>query len=211
MNQLMIGDVAPDFTTKNTTQGYFNLHDYKKGKWTLFCSHPADFTPICDGELCTMENWKDRFDKLNTVLIGLSVDTMESHEKWLAQFEEIDNLKFSFPIIADGDRTISKLYGMIRDDHELSKTVRSCFVIDQNNIVRATITYPAEVGRNFIEIIRLITALQLATKFPIATPVNWEPGADVVIHPKFDKSKYTEQFGEFKEVKPYLFRVKQPM
>lgn len=215
MKNLMIGDVAPDFTTYNYTTfegkkyGPVKLHNYKHGMWCILASHPADFTPVCDGELCTMQSMFRDFLDMGVMMIGLSVDSMDSHEKWMKQFKELDNLYFQFPIIADENKEISKLYNMIRDDHENTKTVRSTFIIDPNNIIRAICTYPAEVGRDFNEIKRVIKALQLSDKHPIATPVNWKEGAEVVVHPKLPKEDYDKVFPQgTREVKPYLHKVK---
>jgi len=214
MNNLMIGDVAPDFTTHNYTKfekekyGAFHLHGYKHGMWCLLASHPADFTPVCDGELCTMQSMFKEFLKMKVQLVGLSVDSMESHEKWMKQFKEIDNLSFDFPIIADENREIATKYGMVRSEQEHTKTVRSTFIIDPDNIIRAICTYPAEVGRDFNEIKRVITALQLSDKHPIATPVNWKEGAEVVVHPSLPKEDYNKVFPQgTRELKPYLHKV----
>lgn len=204
----MINDKAPNFSTYNTTKGYFELHDYKHGMWLVFCSHPADFTPVCDGELCTMQSMMQDFIEMDTMLVGLSVDSMDSHKKWMNQFKEMDNLEFKFPLIADENKEISKLYGMIRDDHNDNKTVRSTFIIDPYNNIRAIMTYPAELGRDFNEIKRCVKSLQLSSKYPIATPVNWKEGAEVIVHPKLAKEDYEKTFPQgTREVKPYLHKV----
>jgi peroxiredoxin (alkyl hydroperoxide reductase subunit C) len=181
-----IGDKAPDFVA-TTTQGVVNFPVDYSGKWVIFFSHPADFTPVCTSEFMTFANMQDDFTKLNTQLIGLSIDGLYSHIAWLRtikekiEFNGMKNIEVKFPLIEDITMEIAGKYGMIQPGESSTKAVRAVFFIDPFGIVRAMIYYPLSLGRNFEELKRVIIALQTADNFAVATPANWEPGDDVMI------------------------------
>ena len=205
-----LGDIAPDFEA-DTTDGKVNFHDWKKDSWAVLFSHPKDFTPVCTTELGYTAKLKDEFDKRNVKVIGLSVDPVDSHVKWEKDIEETQGQAVNFPMIGDTDRSVATLYDMIHPNANDTMTVRSVFVIDPNNKVRLTITYPASTGRNFDEILRVIDSLQLTDKFKVATPVNWKHGDDVIIVPAVSNDDAKKLFpGGWDEKKPYLRLVKQP-
>src|SRR5262245_37508435 len=179
---LRIGDVAPDFEAE-TTEGPIRFHDWIGNSWVILFSHPKDFTPVCTTELGAVAKLKSEFEKRSVKAIGLSVDPLQDHKNWTKDIEETQNCKLNFPLLADGDRTVASLYGMIHSNANDTFTVRSVFLIDPNKKVRLMITYPASTGRNFDEILRVIDSLQLTDKFKVATPVNWKQGDDVIIVP----------------------------
>src|SRR5690606_27299987 len=179
---LQIGDLAPDFTAV-TTQGIIGFHDWLKGSWGVLFSHPKDFTPVCTTELGYTERLRPEFEKRGVKVIGLSVDPVDDHERWADDIEATQGARPRFPIIADAERTVANLYGMLHPKADSTHTVRSVFIIDPNKKIRATITYPASTGRNFDEILRVIDSLQLTDKHKVATPVNWQVGQDVIIVP----------------------------
>lgn len=208
---LRIGDDAPDFTVQSTV-GEFTLSKYLQGSWGLFFSHPADYTPVCTTELGATQRLIPEFTKRNVKPFALSVDSVDRHTGWIKDINETQNVNVDFPIIADENRKVSSLYGML-DQTNLEKqtgmplTVRSVFIIDPNLKIRLILTYPASCGRNFDEILRVIDSLQLTDKVKVATPANWKKGDDAIIVPSVDNTKAKELFGEFKEVKPYLRTV----
>ena len=207
---LRLGDVAPDFTAE-TTDGTISFHDWKKGSWAVLFSHPADFTPVCTTELGATAALKGEFDKRNTKAIAISVDPIESHKGWAGDIGEVGGTALNFPIIADPDKTISIAYDMIHPGEGDTSTVRSVFIIDTNDKVRLTLTYPKSVGRNFDEIVRVIDALQLTDKASIATPVNWQPGGKVIVPPTVSTEDAIAKYGDSVEVvKPYLRWIPQP-
>jgi len=207
---IRLGDVAPDFKT-NTTQGEISFHDWKKGAWAVLFSHPKDFTPVCTTELGYTAKLKAEFEKRNVKVIGLSVDSVESHLKWEKDIEETQGQAVNFPMIGDPDRKVATLYDMIHPNANDTLTVRSVFVIDPNNKVRLTITYPASTGRNFDEVLRVIDSLQLTDKHKVATPVNWKSGDDCIIVPSVSNDDAKAMFPNgWNEQKPYLRVVKQP-
>jgi len=207
---LRLGDEAPNFTAE-TTEGTINFHDWKQGSWAVLFSHPADFTPVCTTELGFTAKLKDEFAKRNTKALALSVDSLEDHKAWVGDIEETQGTAVNFPIIADADRAVSTLYDMIHPNANATLTVRSVFVIDDQNKVRLTITYPASTGRNFNEIIRVIDSLQLTDGYKVATPVNWEHGQDVIVVPALSDEEATAAFpAGFETVKPYLRVTPQP-
>ncbi len=207
---IRLGDIAPDFTA-DTTQGKIDFHEWKKDSWAVLFSHPKDFTPVCTTELGYTAKLKDEFAKRNVKVIGLSVDSVESHHKWEGDIEETQGTAVNFPMIGDPDRNVANLYDMIHPNANDTMTVRSVFVIDPSNKVRLTITYPASTGRNFDEILRVIDSLQLTDKYKVATPVNWKSGDDVIIVPAVNNDQAKELFpGGWDEKKPYLRLVKQP-
>lgn len=182
----LIGDRAPEFIA-DTTKGKIHFPHNFKGKWIVFFSHPADFTPVCTTEFMGFERAHEDFKKLNTELVGLSIDDLKSHKKWLETIEEkinfngISHIHIDFPLIDDANREIAIKYGMIHPQASDTKTVRAVFIIDPKGIIRAILYYPLTNGRFVPEIIRLVTALQVSDGFDVATPVNWLPGDDVII------------------------------
>jgi thioredoxin-dependent peroxiredoxin len=207
---LQLGDIAPDFEAE-TTQGKIKFHDWLGNSWGVLFSHPKDYTPVCTTELGYTAKLKPEFDKRGVKVIGLSVDPLGSHEGWSKDIAETQGHAVNFPMIADADRKVSDLYGMIHPKANDTLTVRSVFVIDPNKKVRLTITYPASTGRNFDEILRVIDSLQLTDKHKVATPVNWKQGEDVIIVTSVNDQDAQKLFPQgFKTIKPYLRVVKQP-
>ena len=206
---IRLGDEAPNFTA-DTTEGNIDFYQWKDGKWAVLFSHPADFTPVCTTELGRTAALKDEFDKRNTKAIAVSVDPLESHQGWAPDIAEVGGTELNFPIIADPDRKVSEAYDMIHPGAGDTSTVRSVFIIDPNNKVRLTLTYPKSVGRNFDEIVRVLDALQLTDRFPISTPVDWEPGQKVIVAPTVSTDDAKARFEDVNEVKPYLRWAKQP-
>ena len=211
MSNLTLGSVAPDFT-QNSSQGKLHFHEYIEGKWALFFSHPADFTPVCTTELGETAKLKKEFDKRGVKVLALSVDSEESHKKWIPDINETQNCNVDFPIVADEDKSVSTAYGMFHPLANDKFTVRSVFFIDPNKKIRAIITYPASTGRNFQEILRVIDSLQLTDGYKVATPVNWKDGEDVVIAPALqDPEDLKQRFPKgYKVIKPYLRMTPQP-
>eukprot|EP01098_Paradermamoeba_levis_P012527 TRINITY_DN549_c0_g1_i1.p1 TRINITY_DN549_c0_g1~~TRINITY_DN549_c0_g1_i1.p1 ORF type:complete len:241 (-),score=49.97 TRINITY_DN549_c0_g1_i1:39-734(-) len=203
---LRIGDVAPDFVAE-TTSGNINFHEFIGDSWCLFCSHPADFTPVCTTELGELSKRLPNFQKRNCKVIALSVDGVEDHKNWIQDVNETQHTSLTYPIIADKDRKISQKYGMLDQTNLLSGlplTVRAVFIIDPKKIVRLILIYPASCGRNFDEIERVLDSLQLSSSSPVTTPADWKVGEDVIVAPNVDDQKAKELFGEFATVKPYL-------
>ena len=208
---IQLGDVVPDFTQKST-EGDISFHNWIGDGWAILFSHPKDFTPVCTTELAEVARLKPEFDKRNIKPIALSVDSVDSHQGWLADIKETQGSAVNFPILADADRTVSDLYGMIHPNADDTLTVRSVFIIDPNKKLRLTLTYPASTGRNFDEILRVIDSLQLTEYHKVATPVNWQDGDDCVIVPAItDPDQMKELFPKgWKELKPYLRMTPQP-
>ncbi len=207
---LRLGDEAPNFTAK-TTEGDLNLYDYLGDSWGILFSHPKDFTPVCTTELGAFSARKGDFDKRNTKLLGLSVDSVESHKGWAGDIEETQGAKLNFPLIGDEDRKIADLYDMIHPNANDTLTVRSVFIIGPDKKVKLTLTYPASTGRNVDEIIRVLDSLQLTANYKVATPVNWKDGEDVIIVPAVTDEEAKERFPKgFTAHKPYLRTTPQP-
>lgn len=207
---LQLGDTAPDFTAE-TTEGTIQFHKWIGDGWAVLFSHPKDYTPVCTTELGEVAKLKSEFDKRNTKVIGLSVDPIEDHKGWAGDIEETQGHALNFPLIADPDRKVSELYGMIHPNADNTLTVRSVFIIGPDKKIKLTITYPASTGRNFQEILRVIDSLQLTAKHSVATPVNWHQGEDVIIVPSLSEEEAKKKFpGGWKTVKPYLRIVAQP-
>ena len=208
---LHIGSIAPDFE-QDSSEGTIKFHDFLGDKWGVLFSHPADFTPVCTTELGRVAKLKAEFDKRNVKPIALSVDPLASHKGWIGDIEETQDTKLNFPIVADADRKVSKLYDMIHEEADNTATVRSVFIIDPKKKIRLTITYPASTGRNFDEILRVIDSLQLTDNFSVATPVDWKDGGDCVIVPSLkDPAVMKQKFPKgWKEVRPYLRLTPQP-
>lgn len=205
-----LGDIAPDFT-QDSTEGPIKFHDWMGDKWAVLFSHPKDFTPVCTTELGEVAKLKPEFDKRNVKVIGLSVDPVPDHKKWAEDIEETQGAKLNFPLLADADRKVSDLYGMIHPNANDTLTVRSVFVIGPDKKVKLTITYPASTGRNFDEILRVIDSLQLTADYKVATPVNWQQGDDCIIVPSVSDADADKTFPKgYKKVKPYLRITPQP-
>jgi len=207
---LQLGDVVPDFT-QESSQGTISFHEWIGDSWAVLFSHPADFTPVCTTELGTVASLKPEFDKRNVKVIALSVDDVESHKGWIGDINETQNTTVNYPILADGDRKVADLYGMIHPSSLNNLTVRSVFIIDPNKKLRLTFTYPASTGRNFDEILRVIDSLQLTDYHQVATPANWKDGEDCVVVPSISTEDARVKFPKgVKEVKPYLRLTPQP-
>ena len=205
-----LGDIAPDFTAA-TTQGEIKFHDWLGDSWGVLFSHPKDFTPVCTTELGYVAKIKPEFDKRNVKVIGLSVDSVESHEKWESDIGETQGTPVNFPMIGDPDRTVSNLYDMIHPNANDTLTVRSVFVIGPDKKVKLSSTSPASTGRNFDEVLRVIDSLQLTAKFKVATPANWKDGQDVIIGAAVTDEEAKTLFpGGWKTIKPYLRTLAQP-
>lgn len=208
--RLRINSLAPNFTAE-TTVGKVNFHEYIGNSWAVLFSHPADFTPVCTTELGAFAKLKPEFDKRNVKLIGLSAEGVESHQKWIKDIEEISQLdKFTFPIIGDVDREVAFLYDMVDEEgfknlnNGIVATIRSVYIIDPSKKIRLIITYPASVGRNSSEVLRVIDALQKGDSKGVVTPIDWQPGQDVIIPPTVSDADASKKFGDFTTVKPYL-------
>ncbi len=207
---LRIGEVVPDFTAE-TTEGTINFHEWIGDNWAILFSHPKNFTPVCTTELGYMAGLKPEFEKRGVKVLGLSVDSVESHHKWAADIEETQGNALNFPVIADGDQKVARLYDMIHPEVSDIFTVRSVFVIGPDKKVKAMVTYPASTGRNFDEILRVVDSVQLTAKHSVATPVNWKQGEDCIIVPALSDEAAKEKFPDgWKTVKPYLRIVPQP-
>ena len=206
---LQLGQTAPDFTL-DSTEGNLRFSDYAKGHWVVFFSHPRDFTPICTTELGAFAHRKAEFDQRGTKLLGLSVDPTESHRKWAKDIADVGGTTLNYPILADPDLKVAKIYGMFQPDADATVTVRSVYFIDPKGVVRTVLTYPPSVGRSIDEILRTLDALQITDKYPVATPVEWKPGADVVASPKLSDADAEKQLGTLRKVKPYLRFAKAP-
>jgi alkyl hydroperoxide reductase subunit AhpC len=214
---IKIGDEAPNFTAK-TTQGSINFHQWIGDSWAILFSHPKDFTPVCTTELGAVAKMKPEFDKRNTKAIGLSVDPVSDHERWVGDIAETQGSSVNYPLIGDDDLVVSKLYDMIHPNASGGNrtandnaTVRSVFIIGPDKKIKAMLVYPMSAGRNFDEILRLLDAIQLNAKHQVATPVNWRNGDDVIIPTSVSNEDAIKKYPEgFKTLKPYLRMVKQP-
>ena len=216
---LRINDEAPDFTA-DTTQGTINFHEWIGNGWAILFSHPKDFTPVCTTELGYMAKLEPEFTKRNCKIIGLSVDPVDNHSKWVRDIEETQGYAVNYPMIGDSDLVVAKLYNMLPADEEGSSegrtaatnaTVRSVFIIAPDKKIKLMLTYPMTTGRNFDEILRVLDSMQLTAKHKVATPVNWKNGEDVIIVPSVSDEEAKGMFAEgWKTLKPYLRLVKQP-
>jgi len=208
--RLRLGSVAPNFQAK-TTHGDIDFHQWLGGSWAILFSHPADFTPVCTTELGAFAKLKDEFEKRQVKMIGLSANGLESHEKWIADINELSQTNLQFPIIADADRKVAFLYDMVDqqdlqniDEKGIAFTIRSVFIIDPNKKIRLTMMYPASTGRNTSEVLRVIDSLQTGDKKGVTTPINWQVGDDVIVPPTVSTEDAKKKFGQVREVKPYL-------
>ena len=211
MATLRLGDTAPDFT-QDSSIGPISFHQWLGDSWGVLFSHPADFTPVCTTELGATAKLADEFKKRNVKAIALSVDAVDSHQGWIKDINETQNCQVQFPIIADVDKKVADLYGMIHPNSLANVTVRSVFIIDPNKKIPLTLTYPASTGRNFDELLRVIDSLQLTEYHSVATPADWKYGDDVVIVPSITdpevlKAKFPKGYNA---VKPYLRLTPQP-
>jgi alkyl hydroperoxide reductase subunit AhpC len=207
---VQLNDVAPDFT-QDSTAGPIQFHQWAGDSWVVLFSHPKDFTPVCTTELGMVAKLKPEFDRRNVKVIALSVDPLKDHTAWSHDIAETQGVALNFPLIADADRTVSSLYGMIHPNADNTATVRSVFVIGPDKKVKLTITYPASAGRNFQEILRVIDSLQLTANFKVATPVDWKHGEDVIIVPTVSNEEADRLFTKgYTQIKPYLRTTPQP-
>ena len=216
---LRINDVAPDFEA-DTTKGKIHFHEWIGDQWAVLFSHPKDFTPVCTTELGYMAKIKPEFDKRGVKIIGLSVDPLASHHGWLNDIKETQGFAPNYPMIADADFKVSKLYGMLpaavsgdpaKRTPADNQTVRNVFVIGPDKKVKLVLVYPMTTGRNFDEVLRVIDSLQLTAKHKVATPVNWKLGEDVIIAGSVSDDDAKKQYPQgWKSPKPYIRIVPQP-
>ncbi|MCO4887988.1 putative Peroxidase; ANTIOXIDANT OXIDOREDUCTASE [Cupriavidus taiwanensis] len=215
---IRLGEQAPDFTAE-TTEGQISFHEWIGDGWAILFSHPKDFTPVCTTELGYMARLKPEFDKRNTKIIGLSIDPVGDHQRWVKDIEETQGCTVNYPMIGDADLKVAKLYDMIHPEASGSgprtavdnATIRSVFIIGPDKKVKAMLVYPMSAGRNFDEVLRLLDSLQLNAKHTVATPVNWKPGEDVIIPTSVSDEEASKKYPQgFKTLKPYLRTVAQP-
>ena len=217
---LRINDIAPDFTVR-TTNGEISLHDWIGDGWAILFSHPKDFTPVCTTELGSLAKLEPEFLKRNVKVLGLSVDSVDDHNAWLEDIEDVTKARPTYPIVADSELKIAKLYGMLQTSIEGNyegrtavdnQTVRTVFVIGPDKRIKLFLTYPMATGRNFNELLRVIDSLQLTAKHKVATPANWNRGDDVIIVPSVKDEEAKELFPDgWTAVKPYLRKVPDPL
>ena len=217
---LRINDIAPDFEAE-TTQGHIRFHEFIGDGWCVLFSHPKDFTPVCTTELGYMAGLEDEFAKRNTKIIGLSVDPVSDHARWKSDIEETQGAKVDYPIIADHDLKVSKLYEMLPAEESgtsegrtpaTNQTVRTVYVVGPDKMIKLLLAYPMTTGRNFDEILRVVDSLQLTAKHKVATPVNWKHGEDVIIAGSVSDDDAKKLFPEgWRSPKPYIRIVKQPV
>ena len=207
---IRLGDTAPDFTAE-TTEGTIEFHQWLGDGWGILFSHPKDYTQVCTTELGRVANLKGEFEKRNVKVIAVSVDPLESHKGWINDINETQSCTMNYPIIADPDRNVATMYGMIHPNALDNLTVRSVFIIGPDKKVKLQLTYPASTGRNFDEILRVIDSLQLTANYQVATPADWKQGDDCVVVPAIKTEDIPAKFPKgFKEVKPYLRMTPQP-
>ena len=207
---LQLGDVVPDFT-QDSSEGPISFHQLAGDSWVVLFSHPADYTPVCTTELGTVAGLKPEFEKRNVKAIALSVDDVESHKGWIKDINETQSTTVNYPILADGDRKVADLYGMIHPNSLNNLTVRSVFIIDPAKKLRLTFTYPASTGRNFAEILRVIDSLQLTDYHQVATPANWQDGDKCVVVPSISTEEAKIKLPKgVEEIKPYLRMTPKP-
>jgi alkyl hydroperoxide reductase subunit AhpC len=207
---LRLGDVAPNFQAK-TTAGDLDFYEFLGNSWGVLFSHPADFTPVCTTELGKTASLQEEFTKRNVKVLAVSVDPLDKHHGWIKDINETQNVSVGFPIIADEDKQVANLYGMIHPNASETFTVRSLFVIGPDKKVKLTITYPASTGRNFVEVLRVIDSLQLTANHSVSTPADWKQGEDVIVVPAISTDDAIKKFPKgVKVVKPYLRYTPQP-
>lgn len=207
---LQLGDIAPDFTSEST-EGKLSLYDWKGESWLILMSHPKDFTPVCTTELGCLAKLKEEFSKRNCKVLALSVDPLADHHSWIKDINRTQSTTVNFPLLADPEKKIATLYGMIHPKADNTFTVRSVFIIGPDNKIKLTLTYPASTGRNFHEILRALDSLQLTENHSVATPVNWKWGEDCVVLPTIPTEELAEKFPAGCEiVTSYLRTTPQP-
>jgi alkyl hydroperoxide reductase subunit AhpC len=207
---IQLGDTAPDFT-QESTEGPLNFYEWAGDSWVILFSHPKDFTPVCTTELGAVARLAPEFAKRNVKPLGLSVDRLSDHAGWSKDIEETQGAALNFPLLADADRKVADLYGMIHPNADNTMTVRSVYIIGPDKKVKLMLTYPASTGRNFNEILRVIDSLQLTSNYKVATPADWQHGNDCIIVPAVSNDEASTLFPKgFKEVKPYLRTTPQP-
>tara|TARA_A100001234_G_scaffold71609_1_gene63172 strand:+ start:1132 stop:1785 length:654 start_codon:yes stop_codon:yes gene_type:complete len=208
---LKINEIAPNFKA-STTNGEVDFHEWIANSWVILFSHPKDFTPVCTTELGYMASIENEFTKRNCKLIGLSIDSLEDHNLWKKDIEDVQGSSVNYPLIADEDLKIAKLYNMLPAEEKADSsrtamnnaTVRSVFLIDPDKKIRMMLTYPMTTGRNFEEILRVLDSVQLTSKHKVATPANWKKNDKVIIVPALSDDEAKNTFGEFEKIKPYL-------
>lgn len=200
---IMLGEIAPDFKA-DTTEGEIHFHQWLGDSWGLLFSHPKDFTPVCTTELGEVAGLKRRLDKRGVKAIGLSIDSVQDHHAWAKDIEDVTGNALNYPLIADSNREIAHLYGMIHPQALETLTVRSVFIIGPDKKVKLTLTYPASTGRNFNEILRVIDSLQLTANEALATPANWQVGDKCIIAPSVSDEEAATRFPGYETIKPYL-------
>jgi alkyl hydroperoxide reductase subunit AhpC len=216
---LRIGDKAPDFQAQ-TTKGVIKFHEWLGDSWGILFSHPKDFTPVCTTELGYLAKLEPEFAKRNTKILGLSVDPVTDHERWLNDIKDVSGAAVNYPLIGDHDLAIAKLYDMLPADAGTSsqgrtaatnQTVRTVYLVGPDKLIKALLVYPMSSGRNFDEVLRLLDSMQLTAEYKVATPVNWKSGEDVIIVPSVSDEEAKQRFPQgWKTVKPYLRVVPQP-
>lgn len=215
---IRINDIAPDFTAE-TTQGTIHFHEWIGNNWAVLFSHPKDFTPICTTELGSMAVLNDEFAKRGAKILAVSVDTVEDHKNWTKDIQDVCGAEVKYPIIADTELKVAKLYNMLPADAgntskgrtpALNATVRNVYLIGPDKRIKLILVYPMSAGRNFYEILRAIDAIQMTTNHPVSTPANWKPGEDIVIGGSISNEQAATQFPGFKTVKPYLRTAAAP-
>lgn len=207
---IQLGDAAPNFTA-DTTEGKIDFYEYLGDSWGVLFSHPADYTPVCTTELGRTAALKEEFAKRNVKVLAVSIDPLDKHFSWKSDINETQNCTVDFPLIADEDRQVAGLYGMIHPNASATATVRSLFVIGPDKKIKLTITYPASTGRNFFEVLRVIDSLQLTANYSVATPADWKHGEDVIVVPAVSTEDAIKKFPKgVKVVKPYLRYTPQP-
>jgi thioredoxin-dependent peroxiredoxin len=207
---LRLGDTAPNFKAQ-TTAGPIDFYEFLGNSWGVLFSHPADYTPVCTTELGRTAQLKNEFDKRNVKVLAVSVDPLDKHQGWVKDINETQNCEVDFPIIADENREVANLYGMIHPNASETFTVRSLFVIGPDKKIKLTLTYPASTGRNFNEVLRVIDSLQLTAGYSVATPADWKHGEDVIVVPAVSTEDAQKKFPKgLKIVKPYLRYTPQP-
>jgi len=209
-NPLRLGTVAPNFKA-DTTKGPIDFHEFVGDGWVVFFSHPEDYTPVCTTELGSFAALEPQFTKRGVKLIGLSANTLGSHEGWISDIKDVTGNSVNFPIIADKERKVAFLYDMLDyqdttnvDEKGIAFTIRSVFIIDPKKTIRTILSYPASTGRNSDEVLRIVDSLQTGDKYKVTTPINWQPGDDVIVHPSVKTDEAKKIWPDVRIVKPYL-------
>lgn len=209
-SRLRLGSTAPNFTA-DTTQGPIDFHEFIGDSWVVLFSHPEDFTPVCTTELGEFARLTPEFSRRGVKLVGLSANTLGSHEEWIKDIDEVTGSLVGFPIIADKERKVAYAYDMIDyqdttnvDAKGIAFTIRSVFIIDPKRVIRTILSYPASTGRNSAEVLRIVDSLQTGDKNKVTTPINWVPGDDVIVHPSIKTEDAKKIFPDVRIVKPYL-------